>query len=81
VLITTKRGRSRDAVVTVDAKWGSNRRAVPKYKTLGVGNYYETMYRSLYNSKYYNGATAAEAYAYADQTLLDAKNGGLGYMV
>ena len=81
VIITTKRGTSRDAVVTVDAKWGSNRRAVPNYKRLGVANYYETMYRSLYNSQFYNGASAAEAYAYADRTLLDAKNGGLGYLV
>jgi len=81
VLITTKRGTSRDAVVTVDAKWGSNRRAVPNYKTLGVANYYETMYRSLYNSKYYNGSTAAEAYLFADRALLDADNGGVGYMV
>ena len=51
IMVTTKQGRDRDAVVTVDAKWGSNHRATPNYKRLGVQNYYETAYRALYNSK------------------------------
>ena len=39
IMVTTKQGRDRDAVVTVDAKWGSNHRATPNYKRLGVQNY------------------------------------------
>ena len=37
------------------------------------------MFKALYNSKAYAGASAADAYAYANNTLFDAKNGGLGY--
>ncbi len=82
VLITTKSGQNGEARVTFDAKWGSNSRAVPNYDVISSpGEYYETMYKALYNSKVYNGASAAEAYAYANKTLFDAKNGGLGYQV
>ncbi len=81
ILITTKTAKSEKATVTLDAKWGSNSRMVPNYDMIGVGEYYETQYKALYNSLAYDGASAAEAYAYADKTLLDAKNGGLGYLV
>ena len=82
VLITTKRGATGEAKVTVDAKWGSNKRGVPNYDVMtDPAMYYETAYRALYNSRYYNGSSAAEAYAFADRVLLDAKNGGLGYLV
>ncbi|MCS3057468.1 TonB-dependent receptor plug domain-containing protein [Bacteroides salyersiae] len=61
ILITTKKGDSK-AVITVDAKWGSNRRAVPTYDVMtDPGMYYETMYRALYNSKAYNGSSMTEA--------------------
>ena len=82
VVITTKQGRSQDAVVTVDAKWGSNRRAIPNYDVISSpAEYYETAYKALYNSQAYNGKSAAEAYAYANKNLLDAANGGLGYQI
>lgn len=82
VLITTKSGKvGEEPKVTFDAKWGSNSRAVPQYDVIGAGEYYETQYKALYNSKYYHGSTSAEAHSYARQTLLDADNGGLGYQV
>lgn len=82
ILITTKKGNTGAAQVTVDAKWGSNSRAVPNYNVMeDPGMYYETFYKALYNSKTYSGSSTAEAYAYADRTLLDQKNGGLGYLV
>ncbi|MEG1403724.1 TonB-dependent receptor [Bacteroides sp.] len=82
ILITTKKADSKEAVITVDAKWGSNSRAVPNYNVMDdPAMYYETVYRALYNSKAYNGASAAAAYQYADKVLLDDKNGGLGYLV
>lgn len=81
ILITTKAGKEGKAKVTLDAKWGSNSRMVPQYDVIGTGEYYETQYKALYNSKAYAGSSAASAYAYADATLLDAKNGGLGYLV
>ena len=82
ILITTKSGQQGEAKITVDAKWGSNKRAVPNYDVMtSAAQYYETMYRALYNAKAYNGATAEEAHAYANKNLLDTNNGGLGYQV
>ncbi len=82
VLITTKKGATGAPQITVDAKWGSNKRGVPNYDVMtDPAMYYETAYRALFNSQYYYGASAADAYAYADRTLLDANNGGLGYLV
>ncbi len=83
ILITTKNGRSTgDAEVKFDAKWGSNSRLIPQYSVIDdPGEYYEAVYKKLYNSQYYNGATISDAHAYANRCLLDANNGGLGYLV
>ena len=82
ILITTKKGKTGEAKVTVDAKWGSNRRAVPNYDVISSpGEYYELMYKSLYNSQSYAGATPTQSHDYANRVLLDADNGGLGYLV
>ena len=80
VIITTKRGKTKDILVTLDTKWGNNSRAVPSYKVMeDPGMYYETFYRALYNSKISAGVTAA--HEYANKNLLDASQGGLGYLV
>ncbi len=82
VLITTKRARSQDAVIKFDAKWGSNSRLIPQYDVItDPAQYYETHYRMMYNSQIYAGKSQQEAYAYADATLFDQNNGGLGYQV
>jgi len=82
VLITTKKGKPGEAQVTVEGRWGSNSRAVPNYAVMtDPAMYYETFYKALYNSRAYNGASAADAYAFADKALLDPKQGGLGYLV
>ena len=83
VIITTKKAKKGSpAKVTFDAKFGSNSRLIPQYDVISdPGQYYETQFKALYNSQYYNGATAAEAYAYANKNLYDRNNGGLGYQV
>lgn len=83
VIITTKKAKlNRDAEVNFEARWGSNSRLVPQYDVISdPAQYFETHYKALYNSKFYNGATPGEAYAFADKNLLDAKNGGLGYQI
>lgn len=82
VLITTKKSGVQDINVKFDAKWGSNSRLIPQYDVISdPGQYYETWYKMMYNSKAYNGSTAAEAYAYADANLFNQINGGLGYQV
>ena len=73
ILITTKRGNTRDAKIKIDAKWGVNQRGVPSYDVMtDPAMYYETFYQALYNQ-----------YGSHDQAndLLTAANGGLGYQV
>ncbi len=82
IMITTKRGKTKDAQVTVDAKWGSNSRAIPTYNVMtDPGLYYETFYKALYNSQYLNFKGEDAANDYANKNLLNAANGGLGYQV
>jgi len=80
ILITTKKADSKDAVITVDMKFGSNSRAIPNYNVMtDPAMYYETYYKALYNSRVYNGESAAAAYTYADNTITSKT--GLGYQV
>jgi TonB-linked SusC/RagA family outer membrane protein len=44
------------------------------------GMYYETFYRALYNSRV-NTSGSDAAHTYANQVLLNASNGGVGYQV
>ena len=83
VIITTKKSRgAHDARITFDAKWGSNHREIPRYDVItDPGQYYETWFKAMYNSKYLHGSTAEEAYAFANANLYNASNGGLGYQV
>ena len=83
IIITTKRARDgQNARVTFDAKWGSNSRLIPQYDVISdPAQYYETHFKAMYNSQYYHGATADEAYAYACKYLYDSSNKGLGYQV
>ena len=46
----TKRGKSGEARVTFDAKWGINKRGVPNYETItDPATFYELNYSSIYN--------------------------------
>ncbi len=83
ILITTKRGKSGDARVTFDAKWGVNKRAVPSYETVtDPGKFYEMAYSAIYNGDL-KGYTAAgdldAANAYANKAMLSSSY--LGYQV
>lgn len=83
VIITTKKSRgAQPARITIDAKWGSNHRAIPRYDLItDPGEYYETYYKAMFNSRYMHGSTASEAYAWANANLYNGNNGGLGYQV
>ena len=79
VLITTKSGNNESKMtVNVDAKWGNNSRAVSNYDVMtDPAMYVETAYKALYNFKFYNGASAAASYEYADANIWNA----LGYKI
>ncbi len=79
ILINTKKGKSGDAKVTFDARWGANSRQVTNYDVIeSPEQYMETMYQALYNGAYYNqGMTADAAHQYANNQLVPY----LGYQV
>ena len=79
ILITTKKGKNGAAKVTVDARWGSNHRAVPNYDVIkSTDRYVETVYQALRNGYYYNGTmTADAAHAAANANIFSS----LGYQV
>ena len=83
ILITTKKGKAGEAQVKFDARFGVNSRLIPQYDVIdNPAQYYEQIYKRLYNQYYYASDGDSEyAYAQADKLLLDEKNGGLGYMV
>lgn len=84
IMITTKKGKSENAVVTLDAKWGVNSRAAQDYdKITDPGQYYEMYYQALYNYNVRdNGLSAYDAHVAANATLgKQASQGGLGYIV
>lgn len=83
ILITTKRGKSGDARVSFDAKWGVNKRGVPNYEGVtDPGKFYEMAYAGIYNADLKGYAAAgdlAAANAYANQAMLSPTY--LGYQV
>lgn len=79
ILITTKKGAVGAAKITVDARWGVNDRAVPRYDMIGTTDeYVELVYKTLYNGYYYNGTQTAEnAHRLANANIVNR----LGYQV
>ena len=89
IMITTRRGQSGKAKISVDAKWGANQNGLPHYETVNTQQFYELYYKMLYNnySTLTDDAgnrtyTDAEAHALANSRLTDNSTGvGPGYMV
>ena len=83
ILITTKSAKKGQATITLDAKWGSNSRAIPSYHTVdSPAKYYEMWYAGLNNyAQNQLGYSADMAAKFANQHLTDASNYGLGYNV
>ena len=82
VIITTKKGKSEDALVRLDARFGVNSRLIPQYDVVtDYGQYYELFYQMMYNQYIGAGHNSVEAHAFANRYLLDQENGGLGYLV
>ena len=83
ILITTKKGKSGDARVTFDAKWGVNKRGIPSYETVtDPGKFYELAYAAIYNGDLEGYAAAgdlANANLYANNAMLSSSY--LGYQV
>ncbi len=71
ILITTKRAKLGEAVVSVDAKWGANSKGSQNYDYItDPAQYYETYYAALYN----------QAHAPKDPKLTDANRNDPKYL-
>ena len=84
IMITTKKAKAGEAVVTVDAKWGMNSKALQEYDVItDPAQYYEAHYLALRN--YYTGAQglgATAAHIKANNVVAGSPaDGGLGYQV
>ncbi len=78
ILVTTKRSKSRDAIVNVDMRVGVNSRGVQDHdKITEPGEFYEAYYNVLNNYYLANGSSAAAANANSNRLLLSH----LGYNV
>ena len=83
ILITTKNASKGVSSITVDAKWGSNSRALPNYYTVdSPAKYYEMWYQGLYNYAQNGfGYSADMAAKFANNNLTASNDYGLGYNV
>ena len=84
IVITTKKAKSGDAVVTFDAKWGANTKALRQYDVItDPAEYYEKHYDAVYN--FYRdarGMDANSAWQAANAGLFgEQAGGGVGYNI
>ena len=62
ILITTKKGKNREAEVSFDVKWGMNTRSIQDYDVItDPAKYYEVYCGQLYNNYYYNQGMSQQA--------------------
>ena len=83
VMITTKKAKSGDAVVTFDAKYGWNSKAIQQYDIITSPEaYYEQHYRAVNNYYLDNGLDANAAWQAANAGMFSEQaNGGVGYNI
>ena len=84
IIVTTKQAsRAKDAVITFDAKYGFNTRALQQYNIItDPAHYYETHYGALSSFYINQGNNEIQAWIRANQDIFKgAGDGGLGYNV
>ncbi len=81
IMITTKKGRSGEAKVTLDAKWGLNTRATQDYNTISnPAQYYEMYYGALKSYYMSTGLNEGLAHMQANSSMFSGSY-SLGYNV
>ena len=84
VMITTKKAKTGDAVVTFDAKYGWNSKAIQQYDIITSPEaYYEKHYDAVYNWNINEkGRTPYDAWIATNANLFgEQANGGVGYNI
>ncbi len=76
IMVTTKKGKEGAAQITFDARWGGNSRALSNYDVItDPAEYFETLYRSLYTTRYMDsnvGGDVLAAHRYANSSIWGA---------
>jgi TonB-linked SusC/RagA family outer membrane protein len=72
IIITTKKGKTSNAVINVDVKWGVNSRGIQDYDVItDPAQFYEAYYKQLYNRDYFGlGYDVARANESANTKML-----------
>lgn len=89
IIITTKKGAKGVARVTLDAKWGVNRRGTSEYEVMkNPYTYMETLYKAMYNTRYDQlvgtmspERAALQANQYVNQNIFSDTGIGVGYQM
>lgn len=83
IIITTKSAKKGQAIVTFDAKYGVNTRALRDYNVItDPAMYYETQAKALTNYYINKGNTPEQALANVNANIFgDTASGGLGYNI
>ncbi len=80
ILITTKKGKTQEAQVNVDMKWGNNSRAVQDYETItNPAQFMEVYYKQFYNYAVANGLDNAAANKWVNDRIITGQQWGLQY--
>ncbi len=79
ILVTTKKGKTGEATITLEARWGVNERMLPNYNVIErPDTYIENAYRALYNGNFYNtGYSELVSHQRANAAIFS----GLGYQM
>jgi len=84
IMVTTKKGASGEARISVDAKWGANTRSTQDYNYIKNPAQYYEMYHGALKNYFVNtmGYSSDDAYKLANQDMtLSGNDYGLGYNV
>jgi len=80
ILITTKKGKTLDAQINVDMKWGANSRAIQDYDVItNPAQFMETYYSQFYNYATANGLSNAAANKWVNDRIISGQQWGLQY--
>ncbi|KPQ14082.1 MAG: SusC family TonB-dependent receptor [Algoriphagus marincola HL-49] len=77
IMITTKTGKKNKPTFNLRMQQGISGRALPEYDRLNADQYYPMVWESLRNAQLGNGASGADAAAFASENLIDI----LGYNI
>lgn len=81
IVITTKKGKTNDNLLSFTANVGTNVRGIPEYDRVSVPEYYELAWANIYGAQLNIGTADATARTYATNNLIDLLGGYNAYNV